>query len=205
MTRAIIFDCGGVLINGTLAASSYESFLATTFNLPLEKASQIWTKAKDKILKGELTSIEFLRQVCHTYDKRVLAEKVWHDFKEIYLIKSKEEVNWQLLDLVEALRSRYKVYILTDALDFDDEDRLVKEYIYPQFDGVYRSFEMGLRKNDERIFEEVLAKIGAKAKETVLIDDKEGVVELASSLGIRAILYEDNQRLTAELSNLELI
>ena len=55
------------------------------------------------------------------------------------------------------------------------------------FDRAYYSYEMGLRKPDPQIFEQVLLENSLKASETLFIDDSLQHVESARRLGLQTI------------------
>jgi putative hydrolase of the HAD superfamily len=61
------------------------------------------------------------------------------------------------------------------------------------------SFEIGSVKPEPEIYLDALARVGAEAGETVFVDDRPVNVEAALTLGIRAFLFTDADRLRGEL------
>ena len=60
-------------------------------------------------------------------------------------------------------------------------------------------------KPGEKIFKDVLAKLGLKPEECVYIDDIKKYVEAAKKLGINDICYIDEENLILELKKLKVI
>lgn len=56
-------------------------------------------------------------------------------------------------------------------------------------ENVFCSFDLGLLKPDERIFQTVAERLGADYGELLFIDDKEVNVKAAEGLGINGIVY----------------
>ena len=73
------------------------------------------------------------------------------------------------------------------------------------FDEYVLSYEVGFMKPHPQIFKEALRKARAEAEECVFIDDIEGNIEAALSLGINTILFGPKTDLEAELQKKGLI
>ena len=70
---------------------------------------------------------------------------------------------------------------------------------YPQIsaaaDSIYLSQEMGMRKPEARIYQQVLAQEGYSAADAVFFDDNVDNIEGANRLGITSILVTDKNTL----------
>ena len=100
------------------------------------------------------------------------------------------------------MKGRYKVYLFTNTIDLHDEINS-RRNLYENFDGVYKSFEHGFSKlAGEDAYVDVLKKIKGKPEECMLIDDRKSNVEQAKGLGMKAILYKDNDQLRRELKQI---
>lgn len=60
------------------------------------------------------------------------------------------------------------------------------------FDQTFYSFEMGMWKPEEEIYQEVLSQTGHAAKEILFIDDNESNISAAKKLGFGTILHDPN-------------
>jgi len=74
--------------------------------------------------------------------------------------------------------------------------------LYSHFDYAVLSYKEKLKKPDERFYQLAISKAGCKPEEAVFIDDKEECVLAAQKLGIKGIIFKDNDQLKLELSEL---
>jgi 2-haloacid dehalogenase len=80
--------------------------------------------------------------------------------------------------------------------------RQMPEYAFlGWFDGLVISGEIGICKPDPAIFRHLLERYGLDADRTLFIDDQAQNIDVARSLGMTAIQFEDGNRLRAELQN----
>lgn len=64
-----------------------------------------------------------------------------------------------------------------------------KQHPFADIDYCFYSCEMGLRKPEPGIYEKALQALSCRAENAVFIDDRQGNVEAASSMGISSILF----------------
>ncbi len=93
--------------------------------------------------------------------------------------------------LLPRLRGRYRVGLLSNTSRIHFERVIRDREVYPCFDQVTLSWEVGAMKPDPRIFEDALAKFGGPPKEVVYLDDIVTYVEAARALGMQAIHVTD--------------
>ena len=65
-------------------------------------------------------------------------------------------------------------------------------------DHLYLSHEMGIAKPDVEFFDYILREEGVRPENTVFVDDKIDNINAATSIGIKTLLYNDNNRKEAE-------
>jgi epoxide hydrolase-like predicted phosphatase len=110
--------------------------------------------------------------------------------------------NEKLLEYAENLRGKYKVGMLSNigvgAMDgfFSLAERT------QLFDAVVLSGEENLTKPHPRIFEIAAERMGLQPHECVMVDDIEENCAGADAAGMRAILYQSNAQVKAELKKL---
>lgn len=98
------------------------------------------------------------------------------------------EVDPDTMAVVERLRSRVPVHVLSNAHDcFIDDMRQLG--VSGAFDGFHYSAEMGLAKPDPAAYLEALERIGMPANRCVFADDRTENVVAAQSVGILAFAY----------------
>ncbi len=61
------------------------------------------------------------------------------------------------------------------------------------------SYQLRIVKPDHAIYHYVLKKLGARAEETLFIDDKQVNVDAAEALGMKGVLFTDVKQLRVEL------
>ena len=105
-------------------------------------------------------------------------------------------------EIIIKLKEKYKVYYLSNNVK-ERAERLNEKFDYLKlFDGGVYSHEVKAIKPDPRIYEFALNKAGFKAEETVFIDDKESSLEPARKMGMETILFENSDKLEADLIKL---
>lgn len=197
MIKTIIFDLGGVIL--THKKTLIEDILSDIFPSIKNEAFLFYTEKKRLIRTGKITSGEFLtsliKELGSSMDLSTL-KKVWIDeYKKVAHIDN------TMLQLIDRLRKKYQIYLVTDTMDIHDEYNS-KRGIYSHFTRVFKSYEEGLIKPDIHAFENVLQKIRAKANECVFIDDLEENIRAAQSLGMKGTVYKNLAQLKTDLGNL---
>ena len=77
--------------------------------------------------------------------------------------------------------------------------------MFRHFKGMAVSFECRSTKGDKGLFAHLEKKHGLQAEKCVFIDDVPRLVENARSLGFRGIVFEDAEKLRAELTMLHVL
>jgi putative hydrolase of the HAD superfamily len=94
------------------------------------------------------------------------------------------------LEFLEKLKSSYELFLLsnTDSIHIAHFQKTVGTEFYNRFytcfEKVYFSFEMGLRKPQPEIYQQVLNENKLFAAETLFVDDKKENTDGAEILGI---------------------
>ncbi|MGI8420033.1 MAG: HAD family hydrolase [Candidatus Levyibacteriota bacterium] len=203
MIKAIIFDLGGVLIFHRKLIISH--ILTLLFpETSLEDLLTLWDKYRIALNSGTISSKEMLEKMKKEFKSKESVDALLKQWR-LYYGQQVKETNLDLLEVVKLLRKKYKVYLLTDTIDVHDQVNS-KRAIYEQFDGVYKSFKMGMAKMDgENAFRYVISDIGASPEECVFIDDTERNIEIAKAIGMKAILFTDNEALQKEWKSVGII
>lgn len=189
MTRALIFDCFGVFYPDPVFAYMRNP------STPAEKAEALHELDKQAAV-GNLSKADFVREAANLLNKP--ADEVERQFFQ------GTDRNQELVDFVQRARKKYKVALLSniggDMLDgfFTPEER---ERL---FDVVILSGDVKMAKPDPAIFQLTLDKLGAKAMETIFIDDSVNHIKGAEKIGIRSIQFQSNEQLKKALAELEI-
>lgn len=190
MIKHIVFDFGGVILDLDGLTTGYPDDLSIIFNLPLENTKEIWNNNKTLVLIGKESPKHFLTRIKSEYklnfdiDKSL---KFWE--KRNYI--SKNRIDWELIEIIEKLKSSYKIYMLTDQIDLDNGSKDWINEINQNFHLILRSYEQGFRKPSPESFSNLLLKINAinEPETVVFIDDNKDNIEAAQKVHIHGILY----------------
>ena len=197
MIKNIIFDFGDIFIN--------LDKMATPKAMAQFGFKQI-TPALDKIFKnyekGTISTQDFLKQINTIFPKATAKNLIeaWNailkDFPE-YRLNFLKELKEQ---------GRYRLFLLSNTNDLHIEQvkkQMGSTYIDFKacFEVFYLSYEMGKRKPDASIFEQVLEENNLKAEETFFIDDTKENTDAANQLGIKTWNLQVGQQDIIDLNN----
>lgn len=105
--------------------------------------------------------------------------------------------NDEVVELIKSLRSLGKRVVCGSNTFAPHWDILERMGALALFDKAYASHEMGISKPSRQFFDHILAKEKADPKKTYFIDDYEENIVMASSLGMKCLLYNDGIRQSA--------
>lgn len=198
MIKAIIFDLGGVILLHEVNIMGH--ILSKMFGISVEHGVQLWEQRKVGLLKGTVTSEQFIRSIKKDISTNyTLSEllKMWDD-----LYSKNSEIDQQMLELVQRLKTRYEVYLLTDTIDTHDAYNSTRD-IYNKFTRTFKSHIERLTKAEGiRVFEHILRQIKRKPDECIFIDDIDTYVESSKEVGIVGLLFTNIERLKKDLLKL---
>jgi len=192
----LIFDLGGVIINldlprciqniKKLGVPTIESYLSNfgqkEFFLQFEK--------------GDIDTIAFRNEIRKLCD-RELSDNEIDDAWCSFLV----DIPTERLELLEKLRSKYKLLLLSNSNPLHVEVSVANaligtgKTIRDYFDKCYFSYEMGLTKPDPNIFKTLLTDAGIEASECLFLDDGPKNIEAANALGMQTHFVTQGENL----------
>lgn len=201
--KNIFFDLGGVLFNidlmGTLRrfrdlgmpipAEFLDGGTKTLAGLP--KDTHPFFRMIHEVDLGYIRRDEFLH-IMHTQCRPdVTDELILHAYCSMI------NVPVSRLQLMQQLRSEYKVYLLSNIGDvhWDHVLRTTREMGYPMdecFDHCFCSFQLGVSKPDPAIFQRVIAESGVEPGESLYIDDFDDNIAAGKEAGLLAYKIDGN-------------
>lgn len=187
-----IFDLGNVIVdidfNRVLGAWSDFS------RVPLATLKQSFTMDEPfrQHERGEISDEAFAKALCEEMSLPLSYEQFSAGWQAVFVSLRKE-----VITIMQQLREQgHRVVVLSNT------NRLHTTYWpeqYPQIsaaaDSIYLSQEMGMRKPEARIYQQVLAQEGYSAADAVFFDDNVDNIEGANRLGITSILVTDKNTL----------
>ena len=194
--EAVIFDFGNVLC--TFDNQRILAGLAPLCGLPPETlARRIEGSDLPRAYEsGEIGSAAFLAG---------LSTLCGHAFPEAAFVRAFSEIftpieaTWRL---VRTLKPRYRLGLLSNTNPWHFEHGIRPTAVFPLFDAVTLSYEVGAMKPDPKIYADALAKLALPPEACVFIDDLPGNVEGARAAGMRGIHYTGPEALERELRGL---
>ena len=193
--RAVIVDIGGVL-EYTPARSAWQEDWAVRLGLtgaqmvarlgPLAAAGNV----------GAITLAEFERRFAAEFD---LDEAALAAFMAELWAEYLGTLNAELAAWFGALRPRYKTGILSNSFVGAREREQAAYGFEDLCDVIVYSHEEGLEKPDPRFYRIVTGALGVEPEEALFLDDWPVAVDGARAVGMRAVLFEDNEQAIAEM------
>ena len=198
MSKAIIFDLGGVLFtNGT---KLFINSLAKRYQLDPEELKIIFDgEVGSKYRESKIDRNEFWKQVFNSINVKESADELESEWINHYEIIPKTK------EILFKLKKHYAVYYLSDNVK-ERVDKLNEKFGFLSWftDGVF-SYEVGVRKPNLEIYIKILRKFNLKPEECVFIDDKPKCLIPAKEIGFTTILFESPEQLEAKLQEIGLI
>lgn len=108
-------------------------------------------------------------------------------------------LNVEMTEYFAGLRPRYRTAIISNSF-VGARQREEELYHFGELcELIVYSHEVGFRKPDPQIFEICWTKLGIRPDEMVFVDDVEGHIQTARSLGIKGVVFKDNAQAIAEI------
>jgi epoxide hydrolase-like predicted phosphatase len=193
--KAVIFDLGGVLVRTEFPEVRRQLEQRLGFE-PGTVSRTIWgSKEWEQAQIGTLSYEEYWKSVGSTLGLSTPQEIA--DFRGEYF--SADRVDRELVHLMEALRARYRIGLLSNAPDklgiWLEDDWGIRHL----FDVVVYSADVGMVKPDPRIYQLTLERLAVGPSEAVFVDDYSRNIEAALALGMKAIRFTSTKALKEEL------
>lgn len=190
---AVAFDMGGVL--------TYTSFgglevYAATVGLPDGLLTGYFRGHPKMVLleTAQITSREFFKFVCVDSERRT---GIRLDIRALATAAAQGEVlNPAMLDLVRDVHRRCVTVLLTNNVA---EAGWRATFPFDLFDSVIDSSDVGVRKPDPRIYQELIGRLDVPAETIAFVDDLPENLPAATRLGIRTVLFTGVDALRREL------
>ena len=194
--RALIFDMGSVFLQMFDEAPRQQ--IAERLGLELDAiyAAIFDSESSRRAMLGEFSYEDHWAWVCAELglagdDCADLHTEFWRA----------DGIDRELTACIRALRSRYKIGLLTNAWD-DLRRKLVRWGLTDLFDDVVNSAEVGLAKPDPEIYNLALRRLGVAPAEAIFVDDRLENVEAARRVGMYAVQFINRAQALLELAGI---
>lgn len=188
--KVVVCDWGGVVESHH---DVYSVFLARIDLIKLytkeysdEEILKLFDKCssnKDEKEIGELGAVndiyEWIDRINDNFNINVSYDRFIEDYMKTHdRIYSYQDV----VRFIKSIKNKCKIAILSNLILIDKE-RIDKHMVLSDFDYVFLSFEMGLRKPNDNIYLKVQNELKTNPKNILLIDDTKENIEAAKRLG----------------------
>jgi putative hydrolase of the HAD superfamily len=185
MIRALIFDCFGVL---------YEDDIQTLYDLMGPEQLEDAHELVRKVDIGSISVAEFIDGIA------ALSQCSSEEIREI--INIPHDRNADLFDYIKELKGTYKIGLLSNV-NTEAIDRIFPKIEREElFDAIALSSEVGLLKPDAEIYALVAKQLNLPTDACVYVDDIAANVDGARRVGMKGIVFIDNNQLKADLASI---
>lgn len=198
--KALLFDFGNVI-----ATFDNDAFLTGLSGLCGKPAAELNTLLYQQSTltqdyeAGRIDSPAFLRGVAALCEKELPEADFLKAYTEIFTpIEATAE-------LIRRLKPSYRIGLLSNTSPWHLEHAIRTSDLFPLFDSVTLSYEVGASKPDPRLFEDALEKLDLMAEECIYIDDQRAFAQAASEHLMRGIAYTGPEALEASLRQLKVV
>jgi putative hydrolase of the HAD superfamily len=197
--EAGIFDIGGVLMPVDLKPI-YQDIMQT-LGISEETFTPIWRRLTPLLNTGRITEgaywQRFLKEsgsAAALPDQSLLLREYIPRFS----------INTDTLGIIRQLKAQgIRLAALSDSVPPHTAFNRSRS-LYDEFDIQMLSDEIGVNKSNPRAFLMTLARLKTRPEQTFFVDDLEININMAQTLGIQGILFEDPRQLKKELKKLGL-
>jgi epoxide hydrolase-like predicted phosphatase len=185
--QAVVFDIGGVLeiTPDTRVTQKWEADLDLKPGELDTRMARVW---RDSGL-GKCSEAD-VQQALREYlgMDHAQGDAFWQDLWEEYL----GTLNVELASYFRSLRPRYHTALLSNSFVGARSREQERYHFADMTDVIIYSHEVGIAKPERRIFELACERLEVQPHEMIFLDDVEQHVIAARSIGIHAILFQEN-------------
>jgi FMN phosphatase YigB (HAD superfamily) len=197
--RGIIFDFGNVICS--FDVNRFLEKVNRWSGIPVETLrDRVYGSELHSLYeRGTISSEGFRERVARATGVSVPVEVFEEGFADIFTPLNDTQA------LILALKPRYRLGLLSNTNECHYRRHIRRVPVFPLFDTVTVSFEVGALKPEPPIYRDALRKLRLPPESCVFIDDIARYVDGARALGIHGIRYTGHADLLRELSGLGVV
>jgi putative hydrolase of the HAD superfamily len=197
MIKAVIFDFGNVIckfdnrifIRKIAEFSPYSESELYEMIYSMGEIVEIYEK-------GKISSEEFFERMMELCKLDMDIE----DFKEAFTTIFTPIP--ETIELIRNLKGSYKLGLLSNTNEWDHEHAIKIIEVYQLFNVVTTSYEVGVKKPDERIYLDCLEKLDLEPNECIYIDDIKEYADGAAKIGMNGLHFKNKANLEERIAEL---
>ena len=197
--KAVCFDLDGVYFT----PESFQRFKKSISNgIDEERLNNVLYKSSEMLSfkRGEITENEYWDFVRRELEIDLTNEQIFRTLQDSY------ETNSEIVDIVHAVRKKgYKTCICSNNFITRIRELNNKFDFLKDFDVHVFSYEVGVMKPDQKIFESLVKKSQVRADQIIYSDDSPDKLAGAEELGIHTIVFEDVSSFVTKLKEYQIL
>lgn len=194
MIQAVIFDFGNVICR--FEPRVFVREIAPYSAKPLPELTSLLMHSADLFTDyetGRISSGTFFELISVRCALSCNTSQFIHAFSAIFT------PNIPMFTLIRQLKARYRLGLLSNTSEWHFLHGIRPTEVFPLFDTVTLSYEVGVMKPGEGIYRDALEKLNLPPEECVYIDDIGEFAGAATTLGLHGIQYVDDESLMQQL------
>ena len=196
MIRGVVFDFGNVI-----CCFDYGRFLdrlRSWSGLPVDAVREkvFGSGLHRRFERGDIDTAGFHRLVASALGADIPPEAFAEAFMDIFTPVEGTQ------SILRALKGRYRLGLLSNTNELHFRQCIRPVPVFPLFDAVTLSFEVGALKPEEAIYRDALRKLSLPPEECAYVDDIPEYVEGARAIGMRGIRFQSPEQLRDDLAEL---
>jgi putative hydrolase of the HAD superfamily len=194
--RGVIFDFGNVICS--FDVGRFLARLHGWSGLPVDTLrEQVYGSGLHTLYeRGAVSSDEFHRRVETLTGAGIPVETFAEGFSDIFTPIEGTQA------LIRGLRGKVRLGLLSNTNEWHFRRHIRNVPVFPLFDTVTLSYEVGALKPEPSIYRDALRKLSLPPGECVFIDDIGEYADGAAAVGIRGIRFEGPAQLREALADL---
>jgi putative hydrolase of the HAD superfamily len=184
--KAVLFDFDGVLTTDKTGSLTTTRYLSDRTGIALSQVQAVFRKFNRDLTLGRRTHEQVWDSICGELGRGLGLDLLKAAFEST-------PMSTRMLRLAKELRSRYAVGIVTDNKK-DRIDHLKKLHdLSSVFELIAVSAEVGVGKDDPKIFLGALEQLRVGPDECIFIDNSRENLIVPGSLGIKTVCFDDEK------------
>ena len=195
MIKSILFDSGGVIVD----QSQFFGRLNRIFRPKNKK--KFWHEINIEAIpfcKNLISEKVFWEKIAklNKKDPNKIPKNLWNEGYENSI-----KIDHKVLGIIKNLKKKYRLGLVSNSIK--SHEKINKKLgIFDFFYAVILSHKVKLTKDNKRIFFLAAKKLKVKPKECIFIDDVMEFVNVAESVGMKGILFNNPKQLISDLTKL---
>lgn len=185
---SIFCDLGNVLINFDHRIA-VRKILQHTYKKEEDIYQLFFDSSLTKLYEeGKITSLDFFHSIKESLGLNMDYDKFLPIWDDIFF---ETPLNLKMQKFLINTKKRYKLVMISNINENHYEFLKNKMPVFNEFDRIILSYEVGFRKPACEIYHAALESVNTPASRAFYIDDRADLVEAASKLGIKGIVFND--------------